>query len=726
MKMELGNIVRTLQAHATRTPDECVLEFIAEDTSTAQSFTFRSLETRAQAIAAVLQSKLQPGDRAILMHPPGFEFVEAFFGCLFAGVVAVPVCIPRPRRPSRRFERLLESAQPSVVLSSESVCDQRHELFARIPDVLRLPWLANDRIGSNNALAWNDPDVDDSTLALLQYTSGTTGDPKGVMVSHGNLAFNAGVLRVAFATEVNRRGVLWLPMYHDMGLIGAMLQTVFDGAYSKWMPPSLFLKNPLNWLTAISETRGSVNGAPDFAYDYCVRRSTPATREGLNLSCWNVAINSAETVRPTTIDRFTEAFAPYGFRHEAFLPCYGLAEATLVVASEKATAPPQVITLSTAALSQKNVTLVSENEADARRVCSSGFVADGQTVAIVDPKSQKKCGADQIGEIWVSGMNVAQGYFNNPEATANTFRARLAEDQREYLRTGDLGFIRDGHLFVTGRVKELIIIRGRNFYPQDLEWTIRESHAAFRTTAAAAFAVELFGGERLVIVQEVERSFRHADFEELAQTVRAAVARDQDIEIFDLLFVRQGQVHRTTSGKIRRQQCRDDYLAERFVTLARFTDRGQQAAETAGPLDQFPADTEAPHRSVAEIEQWLLARIANRLNLDPRQVDMDKPFAELGLGSMDVVRITGEFELWLQRRLPPTMIFNYPTIGALAEYLGQTDTMPDTGPATIPMIPFQDGEDPLLNEVKRLSDEELEAFIAGEMANNKTPRKRAA
>src|SRR5437588_1323266 len=390
--------------------------------------------------------------------------------------------------------------------------------------------------------------------------------PKGVVLTHGNLLHNLTLIQRYFEITSAARGVTWLPPYHDMGLIGMILGTVYAGVESTIMSPVAFLQRPIRWLQAISNTGATVSGGPNFAYDLCVRKITPEQKATLDLSSWSIAVNGAEPVRPETLDRFVEAFAPCGFRRETFYPCYGLAEASLIVAGGQKAAIPVVKTFQAAGLAQNRVVMADaeawhENE-NLRMLVGSGQVAASQKIVIVDPESLTQCLAGQVGEIWVSGPSVAQGYWQKPEETECTFRAYLAgTGEGPFLRTGDLGFLQDEELFVTGRLKDLIIIRGRNHYPQDIELTVEQCHPALPADCGVAFSVDASGEERLVIVYEVERQYRNLNVDEVVESIRQAVAEHNALQVYAVVLIKMSSIPKTSSGKLQRRASRDAFLA---------------------------------------------------------------------------------------------------------------------------------------------------------------------
>nr|VFJ52093.1 MAG: Acyl-CoA synthetase (AMP-forming)/AMP-acid ligase II [Candidatus Kentron sp. FW] len=446
-------LVELLRYRAQTQPDKITYTFLKDGEVEEASLTYGQLDLQARAIAARLQEIATPGDRALLLYPSGLEFISAFFGCLYAGVVAVPTYPPRRNRPDPRFRAIAGDAGANVVLTTASILPDPDARSLKTPALRNSHWLATDGSDTGAASSWQTPNIQSDTLAFLQYTSGSTGTPRGVMVSHGNLLYNEEMFRLAFEDTEDSIGVGWLPLFHDMGLIGNVLQPLYLGTPITLMSPMAFLQKPLCWLRAISRYRATTSGGPNFAYDLCVEKTTPEQRAGLDLGSWTLAFNGAEPIRPETLERFTEAFAPYGFRREAFYPCYGMAETVLFVSGGSRDAPPVVHEAS-----------FEKNRGVGMPGATRKFVGCGRTwleqeIIVVDQGSLVPCSDGQTGEIWVQGKNVAQGYWNRPEETKETFHVHLTDSgEGPFLRTGDLGFLKDGELFVTGRLKDLIII----------------------------------------------------------------------------------------------------------------------------------------------------------------------------------------------------------------------------------------------------------------------------
>ncbi|HWS53533.1 MAG TPA: condensation domain-containing protein, partial [Pyrinomonadaceae bacterium] len=523
-----------------------------------------------------------------------------------------------------------------------------------------LRWLVTDG-GEGGARAgdWREPSVTPETLAFLQYTSGSTGDPKGVMVTHGNVLHNSALIAHGFRYTPATECVTWLPLYHDMGLIGGVLQPLYGGFTNTLLSPLSFVRNPFGWLKTISAYGADLSGAPNFAYELCARRVTDEQRAALDLRSWEVAFVGAEPIRRATLERFAAAFAPCGFRREAFLPCYGLAEATLIVSCGTRGAGPSTHAADRAALEQHRV-LDAAAEADAGLFNGCGKPLPSQQVALVNPETRALCRPDEVGEVWVSGPSVARGYWGRPEETAATFDARLADTgEGPFLRTGDLGYLRGGELFISGRLDDLMIIRGRNHYPQDIEQTVERSHPALRPHAGAAFLVESADEEQLVVVQELERR-RHAEPRAVIEAVRLAVADAHGVQPHAVVLVGPGAVPKTSSGKIRRKACRAKYLEGGLAAVAEW--READAAADGAPAPNVAARPE----SREAVESFVVSQLAARLRVPPSSIDVNRPLTEYGLDSLNAVELAHALEKSLGLTLPAASILEGRSVAELA------------------------------------------------------------
>lgn len=569
------SFVQILREKATYQPQKVAYTFLEDGEKEAIHLTYGELDRKARFIGALLQNLGLTGERALLLYPPGLDFITAFFGCLYAGVVAVPAYPPRRNQSLERLQAIVQDCKAQEVLTTTSVWKNIERSCAENPQLASMRWLATDNLSGYWERAWKEPAIEGDNLAFLQYTSGSTGTPKGVMVSHGNIVYNSRYINHCYQDTRDSVGVSWLPPYHDMGLIGGLLQPIYVGAKMILMSPMAFMQKPLRWLQAISQFQATTSGGPNFAYDLCLHKITPEQRDSLDLSSWEVAFTGAEPVRAETLEKFAAYFAPCGFRKEAFYPCYGLAESTLLVAGGQKKAAPYIQQVDGAALSEKQVIPVTNDHENVQSLVGCGQGQLNHKVVIVNPECLTKCAEGEVGEIWVAGKSVAQGYWNRREQTKETFNAYLADTQEgPFLRTGDLGFLLDGELFVTGRCKDVIIIRGRNHYPQDLEKTVEESNAALRAGCGAAFAIQVNGEERLVVVQEVERSCtRRLDVNGVIGDIRQALTAQHGLQVHAITLIKTGSIPKTSSGKIQRYACREKFLNRRLEVVG--SDHGE-------------------------------------------------------------------------------------------------------------------------------------------------------
>ncbi|BAC69263.1 peptide synthetase [Streptomyces avermitilis] len=558
------SLVDLLTKHASHQPDRTAYRYLVtgDRDGEIQDISYGRLAERSRAVASWLQERGLAGSRAMLLYPPGLEFICGYLGCLSAGVVAVPGVPPQGRsqnhRALTRMKRLIADADAKVILGGREVIAALGTMAEHLPELAEITCVATEDIPDAAAGSWREPDLTADSVAFLQYTSGSTSAPRGVMVTHGNLLDNERVIteRMGHTPDTiaeydHELFVSWLPVYHDMGLIGPVLNTVYLGATATLFSPLHFLQQPQRWLTALSHYRPHTSGGPNFAYELCLKQATPDLLDGLDLSRWKVAFNGAEPVRAATLRRFTETFGTAGFRREALYPCYGLAEATLMVTGGSVAAPPTLI--------EAPETGPHAGAADAAAV-GSGRPGPGVTLVIADPERQQELPDGEVGEIWVLGASVAKGYWRNTLATRESFRATLKNREGRFLRTGDLGFLRDGELFVTGRLKDLIVIDGRNHYPQDLELSAEMSHPALRPGCTATFSVDGgVEGEQPVIVAEAAPEAAD-EFEKITDRIRSAIGEAHGLSVRDVVLVHPGTIPKTSSGKIQRRASRTAYL----------------------------------------------------------------------------------------------------------------------------------------------------------------------
>lgn len=666
--------IDVLRGRAAERPDHVALSFLENGETLRATLTYQVLDRRARDVAAGLRQTVRPRERVLLLHPPGLEFAVAFFGCLYADVVPVPVYPPRNQRHFSRLEGIVADAETQVVLTQTDAARSLSAwLEGRAAD---LSVLCTDQLLDGADAAWEPSSLAPDTVAFLQYTSGSTGEPKGVMVTHANLMGNHRMIHQAFGLAEGLVVVSWLPIYHDMGLIGSLMQPLYEGGHCVLMSPAAFLQQPRRWLAAMTQYRAHTSGGPNFALRLCSRTIRDEQKSGLDLSGLEVLFCGSEPIAARDLDDFADAFRDVGFRREALYCCYGMAEATLLVTGSTRGAGPIVTSVDAEALSRGQVHSAGvDGSSRVRPVVGCGRAAPGVDIAVVDAASvvltadgaeaDQSLGEGRVGEIWVRGEHVAAGYWRKPDLTRATFEARLSGPDRAgepYLRTGDLGFLQSGEVFVTGRLKDLIIIRGRNYYPQDIERSVQRCHLALHDQLGAAFSAPIDDEESLIVVQEVDRHYQ-GDWDALVASVRAAVVEEHDISPASVVLVRQGGVPKTSSGKIRRNACARAYADGLLPVLS-------ESRHVLSPLSAMSAAEEAVQRSREDIEAFFVERVARDLGMASHDVDVTQPFSAFGLDSARTLSLLAEAEAWLGRQLSPTVFWDYPTIETLSAHLG--------------------------------------------------------
>jgi 8-amino-7-oxononanoate synthase len=711
------NLVEMLRYRCHVQKNETGFLYLSNGETDEISLAYGELDRQARAIATWLQERKLAGKRILLQYPPGVEFIAAFFGCLYAGSVAVPVYPPRRNRSMQRIEAVVKSAEASAALTTNDILERIQGLISESPELEKLTWYASNAMPEGIENNWQFPDISEHTLAFLQYTSGSTGVPKGVMLTHGNLLHNSRLINLAFEHTRSSSGVFWLPSYHDMGLIGGILQPIYCGRPNVLMAPLAFLQKPIRWLSAISKYRATTSGGPNFAYDLCTRQITEEQIDVLDLSSWKVAFNGAEPVQAETLDQFAQRFERCGFRYESFYPCFGLAEATLMVTGGQLGQKPVILPVEADTLANGIAKEAADESAKVRWLVSSGQNLIDQRTAIVDPETEIECPDGVVGEIWVRGPSMAQGYWNAPDATEYTFRAVIKETgEGPFMRTGDLGFMKDGELFVTGRIKDLIIIHGVNVYPQDIEATVQKVHPALRVNSGGAFMVDDGQSERLVVVQEIDRTFVHEPkaIADLVAAIRKAVAIDHEIAPDAVVLVKAGSIPKTSSGKIQRHRCREEYIAgtlkifeqwvapgsslakktflDRSVTLQLGVPGDRQMAERLRQR-RFEAkekekqrQTDIPEVDVAdrqtqvftltfeETKEAVLEEVRKVGHERAQGITLETDITELGLDSLERMEILASLEDRFGGQFPesvlPTLYTAQEVVEAVQRYLG--------------------------------------------------------
>lgn len=680
-----STLVHVVRHWAQQQPASVAYLYVADGKERA--LTFGELDRRATTIASALRAQQAPGTTAIMLHPLGLDFVEAFFGCLYAGVIAVPLHPGRGKSATARLRGVVRDCEARSVLTTTALAGVLHGSAAPGEALDGLALLETDRIastvepaagpanhsvvdaaggaGESSESASFEPSPE--AVAFLQYTSGSTSQPKGTIVTHRNIMANQQMLRSVFQTDRTTVIASWLPVFHDMGLIGNVLHAAYLGVPAVLLSTLGFIKSPISWLRAIARYRATFSGAPNFAYDLCVAKTTPEERAGLDLSSWRVAFNGAEPVRERSLEAFAKAFAPHGFQRSAFVPTYGLAEATLVV-SGSGGSDPEYLQVD-ARLLKEGLVAPTLSPTGSQVLVSVGRCDHGdQEVVIVDPETLAPCRSGQVGEIWISGSHVAAGYWRKEAATSETFGALLQSQsadgvqlagmqgdgvscQRRFLRTGDLGFTGESGLFITGRMKDLIIFRGQNIYPQDIELTVELAAHELRPGCTAAFSVEgdieTGAGAGVVVVAELEQ--RGAATSELLERVARRVQEQHELPLERLVLVRRNSVSKTTSGKIQRRKCKDDLLRGQLPVL------GQWQNPASAPSNDLRA------RVVAHAVAW----IARHERIARESVDIEAPIARYGLDSIEKVELVHTLEETFGVSIPEASFFAFDTVDDL-------------------------------------------------------------
>ena len=593
-----STIVDVLLDRSISQPDRTAYTFLADGEQESGSCTYRDLDLQARAIASELLTKVKPGDRALLVYPytAGLEFIAAFMGCLYAGVVAVTDYPRQHIKSLSQYQDRIVDCQARIALTTHEFAERvKGQLISHPTMALKLkalPWIESDRVDLSVADRWQPPKIDGDSLAFLQYTSGSTGQPKGVMITHNNVMHNSQVIYKSFGHHEQSRVLMWLPMFHDMGLIGGVMQPLFAGLPAVLMSPIALAQKPFLWLQALSKYKITTSGGPNFAYDLLCQKITDEQRASLDLSHWQVAFTGAEPVRAETLEKFSELYEPCGFDRNAFYPCYGMAEATLFITGIDPGKYPTVTHLDKKALTEDKVVAVTSEHPDSKAVVSCGHTWLGDEIIIVNPETKILCEGDRVGEIWAAGAGIGKGYYQREEQTENTFQATLVNNpDKTYLRTGDLGFTRDGELYITGRIKDMMILWGRNHYPQHIEETVESCHPALRPNHGAAFSVDVGGEEQLVVVHEIKRTdLRKLNAEEVIGAIRLSVGEQNMANVFAVALLKTGSIPKTSSGKIQRRACQSMFLDGSLNTVAQWQQSEIPETDITDLAGQFFSD----------------------------------------------------------------------------------------------------------------------------------------
>jgi amino acid adenylation domain-containing protein len=669
LQRETTNWIQFLDETASRDPNRLAFRFVNDSGDRVTDLSYGDLSAAARGLAAEFQASAKPGDRVLLLHPNAADLIKSFFGCLYAGLIAVPAPSPRGKRGLERLAVIVDDAEPVLVLTNEAALRQLQSggRFDGWPT--RVKWMATDTLALRPE-GWRRPALRADSIAFLQYTSGSTADPRGVILTHQNLLVNSEAIKTCFGHDGSSKGVICLPLHHDMGLVGGVLQAIYLGTSSTILSPLTVIRSPIEWLRWLSREQGSTSGGPNFLFEQCIKKVTPDQISELDLSHWKVAFCGAEPIQADTLNQFAEKFAPCGFRREAFLPCYGLAETTLL-----ATAPiPHIgaaVSVFDADALEQGLAVSANGHGRRRWLVSCGQAAPGSELVIADPQTGRRCNAGQIGEVWLAGPSIARGYWRKPTATEATFQARLTDcENGTFLRTGDLGFVRDGELYVTGRLKELLIIRGRNYYPQDIEAAIRDSHDALNGAVCAFARDDQSAGT--VIVAEIARSWLDKIDEirdDIVLAIREAVAESCELGVEAIALVRPESLPKTTSGKLRRVECRDRYCNEELDVVALVAPDAAEPGDVPATLVDSPGNLTADEGVIHRLRASLAPITGARVWSFPADV----PLSRLGLDSLMVMESLVEIEREFGVRLPIDALFRPITIADLAARVGGFD-----------------------------------------------------
>jgi len=712
---EFSDMVGLLRHRAEATPNQIAFVFLVDGEGEEEVITYAELDRQARAVAATLQARLDTYDRVLVIYPQGLAYLAALFGCMYAKTLAIPLQPPDPRRLERtlpKLESIVKDGGVKLVLTTEQMLSGAQGLLPRGSALAGVPWVGTDTMNSALAERWVPPAILPTDMAYLQYTSGSTSSPKGVIVSHLNLVHNLTDFCVDYGHDAHSIIVTWLPTFHDLGLVYGVFMPVFRGFKGVILDPMAFLARPIRWLRAISHYRGTHSPAPNFAYDICVSKTSEEDRVGLDLSCWKVALNGAEPIRYESEARFVDAYAPYGVTWSTLSHAYGMSETTAKIASEPHDSEPEFVWADPVALEENRVVDVV-NHPDPRVLASCGTTDTDTTVVIANTETFAQLPDDRVGEIWVGGTTITQGYWERPDATREVYGVRLSDTgEGPYFRTGDLGFTRGGRVFVTGRLKDMIIIRGENHYPQDIEWDVQFSHNALRPNSIAAFSITDDGRERVVVVSEAYGEKLAGHQEEVFAAVREAVA-EHGIQVSAIQLIPARSIFKTSSGKIMRGRVKMAWLNGEFRVQAEWKLPTNVTAApkpaTEGLVQRLNAVDSATKLEI--IVERVVSLAAEILGLPEDYIEPNRPLRELGFDSVQAVELAEALGNSIGQMLPATALFDYPTCEELANYmLGEWFVEAEAEGSSAEVVQASSSK-----PVEEMTDEELEAALLAEL-----------
>lgn len=659
------NLVNVLLEQVKQHPNKTAFTLLNDKAESVSTLTYTQLYANATKVAKVLLDKELTGERILLLYPSSLEFMSAFLGCLCAGAIAVPVYPPRANRSIQRIQTIANSCNAKLALTTPNILEKVNSKFKIPSELNKLEWIATENEVNANPVNIQFPVITSDTLAYLQFTSGSTGTPKGVMITHGNLLATLEDMHRGWGHDKQSVMVTWLPIFHDMGLIYGLLQPIYNSFPCYLIPSITFVKKPMCWLKAISKYNGTHSASPNFGYDLCINKINDSDIEQLNLSSWRVAVNAAEPVRQTTTDAFVKKFAKIGFKKEVFCPGYGLAEATLKASAKSVDTTLKYLDLDANALNNGFIVEANSQSKEIRQVANCGQSDIQSEIIIVHPNDKRECNADEVGEIWMSGKSIGQGYWQNEKATKETFQAYLNNGEGPFMRTGDLGFIHNGDVYVTGRLKDLIIIRGKNHYPHDIEWTMENAHSSLLAGAGVAFSIEKDNKEQLVVIQEVKRTeIRKINGEEVIKAIKKAIIKEHDIEIYGVVLVKPRRVLKTSSGKLQRRACKKLFLEETLDILY------SETFEQETVYTEFISPQQEAFNA-SNIEREIIRQVAKILKISPQEIHRKDAIDDIGLDSMSKLDLIVRLENQYYIQISTPEVIEITTIAELAALIEQ-------------------------------------------------------
>jgi acyl-CoA synthetase (AMP-forming)/AMP-acid ligase II/acyl carrier protein len=653
--------IEVVKRQVAARPDHTVYRFLNDGENESESLTYQQLETRAKAIVVKLTKHCKKNDKVLLLFQPGLSYVSSLFACFYGGFVAIPAYPPRRNRGLDRIKTIIDDSEATICLVSDQVYKDIKRNLKNYKALDNLRWIIYEEIDNSISQEYTETKIAPDDVSILQYTSGSTGSPKGVLITQSNLLYNSEYIRKSFGLNKDTIGIHWLPLFHDMGLIGGILQVAFVGAINIGMPAVEFLKKPINWLKAIDKYGGTVTGGPDFAYNHCIDKINDDDASQLNLSTVEVMYCGAEPIKKSTYKNFTNKFAVSKFTEDQFYSCYGLAETTLIVTGGNRKEMPRYLQIDSDSLSKNEIEIVSETDYKGVDIVGCGHTWMDTSVKIVNHESKQKVGENKVGEVWVSGPTLATGYWKKQIETELTFFNKLdGIPNKNFLRTGDLGFMHGGELFITGRLKDLIIIRGVNYYPNDLENQIQSNIEEIRPNGGAAFSIIESGEEKLVIVQELQRSqLRENSHSEIIDNIKSIIASENEIEVHAVVLIRTGSIQLTSSGKVKRRETKLQFLAEKLDIISSWV------KEEYNSINEMEIKIIEPTND--SIKEWLIYWISNNQHIKPDEIDPDKNIMTYGIDSIAAVTLETDINNHYNFNWHVSSFFLNPTINMLAE-----------------------------------------------------------